>query len=279
MNTTRLGWLALLLLVATFAVAQPQTPPAPPSLPGNAPADAVFAREQLRMIFQQYPPELPSVLALDPTLLANETFMATYPALKSYLATHPDVAHNPHFYLDGLSPDRDGDRETATMRFWRNVLEAASAVFAFIFVTMTLAWLVKTLIAQRRWGQAARTQAEVHQKLLDRFTSSEELLAYIQTPTGKRFLESAPMAFEAPVNAPLGRILWSVQAGLVLISGGAGLHFVSGRLVKEAALPLSVIGIVALSIGIGFVLSAVVSYALSRRLQLLAPPPLSQAGE
>ena len=43
-------------------------------------------------------------------------------------------------------------------------------------------------------------QYQVHNKLLDRFTSNEDLLAYVQTPAGRRFLESAPIPLqdEAP---------------------------------------------------------------------------------
>ena len=59
---------------------------------------------------------------------------------------------------------------------------------------------------------------------MDRFTANEDLLAYMQTPAAQRFLESAPLSLEAPsrpVGAPLSRILWSVQVGVVL---GAGAH-------------------------------------------------------
>ena len=54
-------------------------------------------------------------------------------------------------------------------------------------------------------------QAEVHTKFLDRFSSNEDLLAYIQTPVGRRFLESgpAPVADDVrPVGAPFSRILF-----------------------------------------------------------------------
>jgi hypothetical protein len=233
-------------------------------------ASALHTREEFRELLKRYPPELPAILELDPTLFSNDAFMTPYPALRSYLASHPEIVHNPRFYLEGLTPPRvREDRDSPTLRFWRGFFEGFTAVFVFLVVTFTLSWLVKTLIAQRRWRQASRVQAEVHQKLMDRFTSSQELLAYIETPAGKRFLESAPIALEPeprPVSAPLARILWSIQVGLVLLTGGAGMHFVSGRLEADAGLPLSVMGVVALSVGIGFVLSAVVSYALSRRL-------------
>jgi hypothetical protein len=117
----------------------------------------------------------------------------------------------------------------------------------------------------------SKVQAEVHNKLMDRFTANEDLLAYIQTPAGKRFLDFAPIALDgAPraVSAPVGRILWSVQVGLVLAAAGFGLEYVSNSIEKTVAQPLFAMGVLAISIGLGFVISAVVSYVLSRRLGL-----------
>jgi hypothetical protein len=116
-------------------------------------------------------------------------------------------------------------------------------------------------------------QTEVHNKLLDRFTSNEDLLAYIQTPAGRRFLESAPIPTESPrsIGAPLGRILWSIQAGAVLTVAGLGLQVVSARSIDEVAQPLSAVGIVVLAIGLGFGVSALLAYVLSRRLGLVGP--------
>jgi len=98
----------------------------------------------------------------------------------------------------------------------------------------------------------------------------------MQTPAGKSFLESAPLSLDSParpVGAPLARILWSVQAGVVLAAAGFGLLFVSGRVVDEVSQPLFAIGVLALAIGAGFVVSAAASFLLSRRLGLFEAPP------
>src|SRR5579862_2323901 len=61
--------------------------------------DARATRESLREVLNEYPPALTQVLRLDPTLLTRADYLATYPALASFLAEHPDVARSPSFYL------------------------------------------------------------------------------------------------------------------------------------------------------------------------------------
>jgi hypothetical protein len=57
----------------------------------------------------------------------------------------------------------------------------------------------------------------------------------------------------------------------VLIAAGAGLQVVSGKAGPEAAQPLSAIGVLALAVGVGFLISALASYVISRHLGLIEP--------
>ena len=88
----------------------------------------------------------------------------------------------------------------------------------------------------------------------------------------RRFLEAAPNSLQAgarPGGAPFSPVLWSMQAGVVLAVAGLGLLLVSRTAIPEVAPGLSGMGILTVALGIGFVLSAVVAYALSRRMGLL----------
>jgi hypothetical protein len=137
-------------------------------------------------------------------------------------------------------------------------------------------WFIRLLFTSRRWSKLSKVQYDVHSKLLDRFTSNEDLLAYMQTSAGRRFLESAPIRLpDEPQSmaAPFSRILWSVQAGIVLLLTGIGLLYVSGTFIDEPAELFRVIGVIALALGGGFIVSAVAAYALSRKLGLLDPAP------
>jgi hypothetical protein len=137
------------------------------------------------------------------------------------------------------------------------------------------------IVASRRWNKVSRAQYDVHSKLLDRFTTNEDLLAYMQTPAGRRFLESAPIRLpDEPrsMAAPFTRILWSIQAGVVLVVTGVGLLYVSGDFASdEPAKFFMVIGVITLALGAGFIISALAAYGVSRKLGLLDPVPVDHA--
>ncbi len=262
------------------AVQPPRSAAVAPPLVVTDSQDAQRTREELDELLKRYPPTLGRVLKLDPMLLENPAYLSPYPGLTAFLAQHPEVARSPRFFLANVDATdfyrTAPDRETEANRMWQRMMAGLVMFLVFIIVTVTLAWLIKTLIDYRRWHRLSKVQAEVHTKLLDRFSANEDLLAYVQSAAGRRFLESAPIALDAgglAVGAPLRRILWAVEAGLVLAAGGVGLNFVSGRVVADVREPLFVIGVLALSLGAGFVLSAIVSYILSKRLGLFERPP------
>jgi hypothetical protein len=139
-----------------------------------------------------------------------------------------------------------------------------------------LTWLIRTFLDYRRWNRLSKVQAEVHTRLLDRFNTNEELMAYIATPAGSKFLQSAPISLDTgtrSMGAPLSRIMWSLQSGLVLVAAGGGLMLASGRMDEDTYLPLEIMGIIAVALGVGFAVSAGVSYLLSQKMGLLDPAP------
>jgi hypothetical protein len=217
-------------------------------------------RDEFSSVLRQQRPELPMILALDPTLLNDEAFVQRYPELAAYLARHPEIRRNPRFYMGEFPiPGRVQNESEA--------LEGLLVMGSFFLAALALSWFIRTVIEQRRWNRLSKTQAEVHNKILDRFSSSEELLAYIRTPAGTKFLESAPIPLheDQPVqNAPFGRILRSIQIGTVVAAGGLGMIIV-GSILRNAD-DLFAFGVIGFCVGIGFIGSAFVSIVLSRRL-------------
>lgn len=243
--------------------------------------DARQTREELKELLNRYPPSLGRVLKLDPSLMTNDGYLATYPQLAAFLKQHPEITRNPGFFLEFVAIDqREYRQQSDAVRLWENTIEGMT-VFAVIAVIVSgIIWLVKTVIDQRRWTRQSKVQTDVHTKLFDRLSSNEDLLAYIQTPAGRRFLEAAPLPLSAPrsaqpVGAPISRILWSVQIGIVVVAGALGVLFVSGRerIIEEVAQPLFAIASIGISLGIGFVVSSAVAYVLSRNMGLIEPNP------
>lgn len=250
----------------------PAQPPPPDSLRSFPPTpDARGTYQQFRQLLQQHPPAVGEVLARDPSLLTPD-YLAPYPALVAFLQQHPEIARNPSYFL-GSYEYRDRDPRGRAIDVFENILGGIGLGSMFILLGGLFAWLVRTVIEHRRWLRSSRVQVEVHTKLLDRLQSNEDLLAYMQTPAGRRFLESAPLTLDGeprPGGAPIGRILLSLQAGVVLIALGIGLRFVEWSMIQEVAEGFRVIGIIAIALGIGFAASAVVAYVISVRLGLLA---------
>jgi hypothetical protein len=280
---------AVLAFVPVPLVAQtrPQPPAAPQApAPGTAVytdpvTDAETLRERFREVLNRYPRNVGRVLRLDPTLFNDSAYLASYPALAQFVAQYPEVTRNVEFYLEGYGssnyydPSRDRDPQQQAMDMMRNWVEGVMVFAIVIAISGAVLWLLKSLIDHRRWLRVSKIQTEVHTKLLDRFASSEELLAYMKTPAGARFLESAPIALEAgpasrAVSSPVSRILWSVQAGIVLVLGGSALFV--GRnwtTFEEMRWMLAMMGTLGVFLGIGFILSAGAAWTLSERFGLM----------
>jgi hypothetical protein len=187
------------------------------------------------------------------------------------------VARDPSFYVGEFLERRNSrqvDAAEMALDMWGRVMAGFAVLLGFGMAIGLIVWLIRTVIDYRRWNRLAKVQADVHTKILDRFTANDDLLAYIQSHAGKRFLESSPILLdEGPrsVGAPMGRILWSVQIGMVLAAAGIGMRLVSLGLSDEMSLPIKVLGGLGIALGIGFVLSATISFMISRKLGLIEP--------
>ena len=256
----------------------PQTPVAQPLSPSEF-TNAHETRDRLNALLDQHPPSLREVVRLDPMLLRNDGYLAMYPSLAAFLQQHPEVGHNPEFFLGAsLFSERNGwTPQMEAARALRDVAQFGSVLLIVITITTGVILLIRAAAEHRRWQRASRAQAELNNKLIDRFAASNELLAYLESPHGKALTASlSPGTVTARgTDAPLGRIFGSLQAGSVLAFAGAGLLFISSRLrnLEPVASGIFAVGTVVLMIGIGFLASSAISFVLSRRLGLV--PALS----
>ena len=263
-------------------VEQGATPPAPQQ-PGTVPVaitqDARQTREEFEGLLRRLPPPVGRVLRTDPSLMRNQSYLATYPTLSAFLQQHPEVVNNPGYYLENItvafwSPPTPRDPHSDAINMWRNLIEGILVFLGVIGVTLGVLWLVRTVLNHRRWLRVYRTQLELQTKMVDRFPTSEELIAYLRSGATPLMVEPQPsgsLPRMALPGTPVNRVLWSVQAGLVLSALAIGLVIVSKSLIPEIGEVFYTIGVLVLAMGIGFVLSAAASYMLSQRLGILAP--------
>jgi hypothetical protein len=138
-------------------------------------------------------------------------------------------------------------------------MEDIAPVFAMIGMFIMIVYLVRISSDNRRRRQEAQNQFELNNKLLDKFGTSQELMEYLRSDAGQEFLRSAPIERASPY----GRILGSVQWGIVLLTAGAASLFLRNQ-ISDGFEGFTVFGAFGVALGVGFLISAVVAYLLSK---------------
>jgi hypothetical protein len=266
----------------------------PAATTGFSPANEAeldSAREQLFKLLRMSP-KLTSAISLDPTLLSYQEYVnKNNPELAGFLQSHPEIVRNPEFYLFANLPGgKNGDVPFLFQHaVWPEIGQGNSSdrgediiiFFVFLIVLSAILWLLRMLLQNRRWNRIFKVQTEIHTKLLDKLGGSQELFAYLGTEAGKRFMELAPIAtaLESPQRpgllSPITRILAPLQLGIVSTLAGISLLFIKGYFKDSGALLF--VGTMALALGIGFIISAGVSWLLAQRLGLIAQIKLGRA--
>jgi small-conductance mechanosensitive channel len=135
-------------------------------------------------------------------------------------------------------------------------------------VGATFAWIVWVLFSTLRRYLIAKARAGLHEKVLQRIDSAESLVTLAGSDAGRHFLESITIE-EAPRDAPFSRILFGVQAGIVLFFFGVAMLFLHHH-VTDPQSGFMIFGTGAIGLGLGFLFASAASLAVSRRLGLLS---------
>jgi hypothetical protein len=277
--------MALSVTLHAFQGPRAQAPSEPAaSVPMNE-KDIAALQDQLLALLRRSP-TLAEVVAHDPSLLADTAYVnRNNPELGRFVQAHPEIANSPDFYLfNNLHGQNEPPSETLERKLWPamsgqrssealNELSSDGVPFlVFVCILSALLWLTHVLLENRRWNRIFKLQTDVHGKLIDRFGTSQEVLTYMGTEAGKRFLEATPIAVgferQQPVPSPVARVLTPLQIGLVLTLLGLGLILLRHS-VPDGDAPLLVMGTVVLMPGLGFIISAGITWVLARHLGLM----------
>lgn|SRR5581483_3786671 len=287
--------LLIVLLYTSSMTAQPVTSHMTDNgfVASASPNDEQLAaiRENLFNLLQMSP-KLTGAVANDPSLLGDQEYInRSNPELAKFLQNHPEVARNPEFYLFGnfggmgksskrLRLDRgvvSFDMNGPGRDYFNRMMDMLVPFLVFVCVLGALLWLLRVLLENRRWSRLFKAQTDIYNKLLDRFSNNDELLAYVRDDAGKRFLESLslPSSLWSFSRSPITRVLAPLQLGVVLTMAGVGMIWVRGS-VPDATSALTgallIFGVLSLTLGIGFIISAGLSLLLARHLGLISPP-------
>jgi hypothetical protein len=277
----------LFVIFTAMSVAQAtrQAATTPADTPEMSQKDIAGLQDQLLQLVR-LSPTLAEVVAHDPSLLSNTDYVSrSNPELGRFLQQHPDIAQNPDFYLfNNLHPEHEQPAQTLERKLWPDMsgqrpsgvaMELVSdgiPFLVFVCLLSALLWLTHVLLENRRWNRIFKLQTDVHSKLIERFGTSQEVLTYMSTDAGKRFLEATPIAVgfdrQQPIPSHVARVLMPLQIGLVLVLLGVGLISLRHS-IPDGDAPLLLVGTVVLMPGLGFILSAGITWVLARRLGLM----------
>jgi len=284
------------LVFASQATAQTHPVPQPQPVAAAPISDQELTAEQEKLIqLLRTSPTLTTVVAHDPSLLADQEYVnRNNPQLGQFLTQHPEIARNPEYYLFTNLDPHSGRRDQALQRaVWpefsqqrrdpprpSEVIGPIAGAAAFACFLGALVWLIRQFLENRRWSRIFKLQSDVHGRLIEKFSSNQELAGYMETEAGKRFLEAAPIpvGFEPDHRMPnvLARVLMPLQIGIVLVLLGCGLLFLR-HVGSDMNSPMLVLGTVVLMPGLGFIISAGITWVLASRLGLMPEVPTAMA--
>jgi hypothetical protein len=285
---------ALALAAAPLAVAQTHAATVPAAqMPSEK--DVADAQEQFLHLLR-LSPTMTAAVAADPSLLADQPYVArSNPELAQFMASHPDIARNPEFYLFGRLDPSNGRRDKALQReIWpdlttasyqrstaADVVDKMTPIIIVPAVFLAFVWIIRIFVDSRRWNRTFKQQSEIHGRLIEKLGTGQDLVAYMETEAGKRFLMASPLAagpeFGQRMPNTVSRVLTSLSAGIVTTLLGIGFLLLrnAGPDMPE---PMLVVGTLLLMPGIGFILSAGVTWVLAQRLGLMPEKEVAKTG-
>ncbi len=153
--------------------------------------------------------------------------------------------------------------------------DGLAPLLGFLGLFALVAWIAYVANESNRRSRRLKAVSEFQTRLLDRIGSAKEFGDILQSEGGVRLLESLSLEEPAPTHA---RIVRSTQVGVVLLALGVGLLLLHLAFPNDAGFVVT--GALALSLGIGFLLSSLLAYRLSRSLGLLDQrPPMTPAAQ
>ena len=142
------------------------------------------------------------------------------------------------------------------------VISELTPILIFVPALFVAGWIV--WIDSKRRQAKNKQQTEVRTQILEKFGSSDEFINFLKTEEGQRYFETASRVGARPAD----KILRSIHIGVIFALVGVS-SLIIGWLFAGDGKPPLFIGALALAIGLGFLISASISYRLLKAWGLL----------
>lgn len=127
-----------------------------------------------------------------------------------------------------------------------------------------VAWIVFVIVDGGRRKEQLKVSSTFHGKVLEKLGSTAEFGAFLETDGGKQLMKS--LTVEGP--SAKTRILGSTQTGIVCTAVGLAM-LILGGIFYYLRDGLWVLGGIVTACGVGFIVSTIASYRLSKALGIL----------
>jgi len=144
------------------------------------------------------------------------------------------------------------------------VFEAFIPMVASLGFFALIAWIAFVLVDGKRRREQLKITSEFNAKILEKMGSTAEFGAFLETEGGRRFMKL--LTIEGP--SAKTRMLGATQTGIVCTSIGVAM-LILGGIFYYLRDGLWVMGGIVTACGIGFIVSTLASYRLSKTLGLL----------
>jgi hypothetical protein len=143
--------------------------------------------------------------------------------------------------------------------------ETISVIIVLPTLFLASAWGLKTMLNHFHNKQLVKLHYSLQDKVLDKLGTSPEAIEYLHSDAGEKMFA---LATKERAN-PYARILSALQAGAVIGLLGIGFLVIPSLVPHEGSDAFSVIGVLALCLGLGFVASSGAAFVFSKKWGLI----------
>lgn len=121
-------------------------------------------------------------------------------------------------------------------------------------------WFIHIIL---KWRQS-KYRLNLQLKLVEKISSSEDLVKFISTGAGEKFISSSNFETLSSKN----KIMGAIYKGIIFVMLGIAL-FVIKNVANEIAPAFVIFGAVSFSIGLGYIVATIVSFNLAKKLGMM----------